>query len=179
MVEGTFLVNSFPARILFDLGASHFFISHSFMLRLHLVPETLDLLLPVATPLGDSSIRNLVYRRFVVILNDVQFSADLIVFHMLKFDIILDMDCLSSYHVSLNCFAKTNSLRVTGEPDIVVATSRENPFAEAFLAHMEKVLQREQSYSLGKTGVISEFYNVFQDIPGLPPMREIEFSIEL
>jgi len=98
---------------------------------------------------------------------------------MSEFDVILGMDWLSSYHVSLDCFAKTVCLRMHGRPDIVVATSQGNPLAEAFLAHIEEVLQREQSVSLSETRVVSEFEDVFQDIPGLPPRRAIDFSIEL
>ena len=57
--------------------------------------------------------------------------------------------------------------------------SRGNPFAEALLAHIEEVLRRDQSIPLGETRVISYFEDVFQDILGLPPRREIEFCIEL
>ena len=66
-----------------------------------------------------------------------------------------------------------------GRPDVVVATSQGNPFAEAFLAHIEEVMHRVQSLSLSETRVVSEFEDVFQDIPGLPPRREVEFCIEL
>ena len=66
VVEGTFFVNTFPAKILFDSGASHSFISQSFMLRLWLVPGTLDTPLFVATPLGVSTFLDLVSRRCVL-----------------------------------------------------------------------------------------------------------------
>ena len=149
------------------------------MHRLHLLPETFDDLLSVATPLGDSSVLELICRRCTVTLDEFQFCVDLIVLPMSEFDVILGMDWLSSYHVSLDCFAKTVCLRMHGRPDIVVATSQGNPLAEAFLAHIEEVLQREQSVSLSETRVVSEFEDVFQDIPGLPPRRAIDFCIEL
>jgi hypothetical protein len=47
------------------------------------------------------------------------------------------------------------------------------------LAYIEEVMHREQSISLGETRVVSEFEDVFQDISGLPPRREVEFCIEL
>ena len=81
--------------------------------------------------------------------------------------------------MSLDCFAKTVCLRVPGRPDVVVATSQGNPFAEAFLAHIEEVSRRDQSKPLHETRVVSDFPDVFQDIPGLPPRRELEFCIEL
>jgi len=48
VVEGIFLVNSFPAKILFDSGASHSFISLFFMLRLQLISDFLDTPLSMA-----------------------------------------------------------------------------------------------------------------------------------
>ena len=106
VMEGTFLVNSFPARILFDSGASYSFISHSFMRRLHLSPKVLNILLSVATPLCVFSLLELIYRDCVVSLNGVQLRVDLIVLLISEFDIILGMNWLSSYHVSIDCFAK-------------------------------------------------------------------------
>ena len=41
------------------------------------------------------------------------------------------------------------------------------------------MLLRDQSIALRETRVVSDFQDVFQDIPGLPPRREIEFCIEL
>ena len=37
----------------------------------------------------------------------------------------------------------------------------------------------DQSATLGETRVICEFEDIFGDIPGLPPRREVEFCIEL
>jgi len=62
VVKGTFLVNSFPSRILFDSKASHFFISQSFMRRLHLTCDILDIPISVVTHLGDLSFLKFVYR---------------------------------------------------------------------------------------------------------------------
>ena len=59
LMEGTFLVNSFPVRILFDYRASHSFIPHSITRRLHLSLKVLDIPLSVATPLGDFSLLEL------------------------------------------------------------------------------------------------------------------------
>ena len=121
-MEDTFLVNSFPARKLFDSGASHSFISQTFKHRLHLIYDTLDIPLSVATPLGDLSILELVCRGCVISLNNVQLRVDLIILLMSEFDVIPGMDWLSSYHVKINCFAKIVCLRVFREAELVVAT---------------------------------------------------------
>jgi len=77
MMEGTFLLNSFPARILFDSEVLYSFISHSFMRRFHLSPKVRDIPLSVATPLGDFSLLELVCRDYIVPLDNVQFRVDL------------------------------------------------------------------------------------------------------
>ena len=89
-MEGIFFVNSISAKILFDSGASHSFISQSFMRRLNLMSEFLDNPLSVARCLGDFILLN--FGDYVVRLDDVQFKVDLIILRMFEFDVILGMD---------------------------------------------------------------------------------------
>jgi len=96
VAEGTFLVNFFSPSILFDSEASHSFISQSFMHKLHLISDSLEIPLSVATPLGDFSILEFVCRGCVISIDDVQFRVNLIVLPMPEFDVILGMDLLSS-----------------------------------------------------------------------------------
>ena len=142
-MEGTFFVNSLPARILFDSGASHSFISHAFMTRLQLVAQPLDTPLSVSTPLGEVSLLESVCRRCTVSLDESEFIVDLIVLHMSEFDVILDMDWLSSYHISIDYFTKTVKLRASDGSEMIVATSQGNRFAESFLAYIEEVMRRD------------------------------------
>jgi hypothetical protein len=55
-------------------------------------------------------------------------------------------------------------------------TSLDNPFAEAFLAHIEC---EDDSVLLSTMPVVSEFADVFDNIPGLLPVRKITFCIKL
>jgi len=108
------------------------------MHRLHLTFNTLDIPLLVVTPLGDFSILEFVYRECIISLEDVKFMADLIIFFMSEFDMILGMDWSSSYHVKIDYFVKMVDLRVLGRAELVVATSRGNPLAQAFLVHSRR-----------------------------------------
>ena len=81
------------------------------MLLLHLTPEALRDPLSVAIPLGGFAVLDQICSKCVVSLDDIQFRADLIVLIMSEFDIILGMDWLVSYHVSIDCFDKTVCLR--------------------------------------------------------------------
>ena len=66
------------------------------------MPDTLDIPLSVLTPLGDCSILEFVCKGYVISLDDVQFMVDLIVLLLSVFDVILDMDWLSTYHVKID-----------------------------------------------------------------------------
>ena len=65
----------------------------------------------------------------------------------------------------------------SGPDSIIVASTRGNSIAEAYLAHLEggEIVCVE----MADVPVVSEFQDVFDDILELPPDREIEFCIEL
>ena len=89
---------------------------------------------------------------------------------MSGFDVILGMVWLSSYQASIDCFAKIVNLRASDGSEMIVATSQGNRFTESFLVYIEEVLRRDLSIDLLETRVVSEYQDVFQDIPGLPPV---------
>ncbi|XP_020266408.1 uncharacterized protein LOC109841897 [Asparagus officinalis] len=126
VVEGTFLVNSFPASILFDSRALHSFISYAFMTRLQLVAQPLDIPLLDSTPLGEVSLLESICRRCIISLDDSEFVINLIVLHMFEFNVILGMDWLSSYHISIDYFVKTVSLKASDGTDLVIVTLQGN-----------------------------------------------------
>ena len=121
------------------------------MHRLQLVTHPLDVPLSVSTPLGEVSLLENVCRRCVISLDESEFIIDLIVLRMSDFDVILGMDWLSSYHVSIDCFTKTVSLRAFDGSELIVATSQGNQFAESFLAYIEEVMLRDRSADLCET----------------------------
>ena len=78
--------------------------------RLQLKEHAIDIPLLVSTPLGEISLLESTYRSCIISLDEFEFLIDLIVLRMSDFDVILGMDWLSSYHVSIDCFAKIVSL---------------------------------------------------------------------
>ena len=69
-MEGTFFVNSRPARILFDTGASISVVASSFMHDSGLVPVELDIPYEISSPLGQKVILRQICRDCVVSLDD-------------------------------------------------------------------------------------------------------------
>ena len=91
-IQGTFLLSRLRARVLFDSGASHSFITASVVIELGLEVEALKEPLYVSSPLG-------IWARIWMIccgceleISRSLLTMDLRVMDMSKFDVILGMD---------------------------------------------------------------------------------------
>jgi hypothetical protein len=87
-------------------------------------------------------------------------------------NIILDMDWLRKYDRVILCAKRAISL--TKEYDTIVE------FNTTIQAYQVSLLNKVQGTSLNEIRVVQEYPNVFpEDLPGMPPDRDIEFIIEL
>ncbi|GJR07587.1 reverse transcriptase domain-containing protein [Tanacetum coccineum] len=81
------------------------------------------------------------------------------------FDVVIGMDWLSKYHARIICDEKVVHTPIDGETLIIRAQV------------MEKKSDKKQ---LEDIPVVREFLEVFpEDLPGLPPIRQVEFQIDL
>ena len=127
-------------------------------------------------------------------MEGVVLKANLISLEMDDFDVILGMDWLSNHQASMNCFTKRKRFEKLGYPEFeFVGDRRVLPtcviFAlevkrlrqkgcEAYIAHVIDTLISE--VNLKNVPMVCEFLDVFlDDLPGLPPDRELEFGIEV
>jgi hypothetical protein len=127
-------------------------------------------------------------------LNGVNTNADLNIIPLGFYDIIIGMDWLEKHHVVLDCHNKTFAcLDEEGKHNIVKGVPRPISIKEIsdlqlkrffkkgfqlYATHVED-LEGEKGPSLEEFSVLQEFEDVFQEIPGLPPKREIDFSSDL
>ena len=86
----------------------------------------------------------------------------------------------------IDCAAKMVSLPGATEQDdrVVIAAASGNVFIKRFFAYLDdddeaQGTPQSEMELIANTHVISEFPHVFQDIPGLPPQRCIDFEIKL
>ncbi|GJU88474.1 putative reverse transcriptase domain-containing protein [Tanacetum coccineum] len=83
--------------------------------------------------------------------------------HSHCFDIVIGMDLLSKYHSRIICDEKVIHILINGETLIIRV--------------MEK---KSDEKRLEDIPVVREFPEVFlEDLPGLPPIRQVEFQIDL
>ena len=102
VVFGTCLVNSRPALVLFDSGASHSFIAHHFV-KEHNIPKCpMKKHMLVDPPCGDIH-ATLMCPSVRVEIRGVEFLANLIVLKSSSIDVILGMDWLNPQKAIIQC----------------------------------------------------------------------------
>jgi hypothetical protein len=176
VVIGMFLINNTSAVVLFNPGASQSFISAAYVGKHNLPIALLRCQMIVSSPRGDMPARQLCPKVNLKI-RGVDFVANLIVLESKGIDVILGMDWLSKYKVLINCARKSIKLTTPEgkEMEFVV-----EPVATAKgIANHAKVNQLDASQG-SEVPVVNKFPDVFpEELPGMPPDRDIEFVIEL
>jgi hypothetical protein len=111
--EGNFdvVTNTIPlhgnlARVLFDSGATHSFISSTYVKLCNLSTRPLEQNINVSTPVGSVVTCRKCVKNCPILLGGRTLRAKLAVFGILGFDIILDMDWLSRYRAKIDCWKK-------------------------------------------------------------------------
>jgi hypothetical protein len=102
VVIGTFMVNTHPATVLFDTGATHSFITRCFVEHHGIHTSTLKRGMLVSSPGGQ--LRSHIFcPRVSVVLRGVEFSANLMVLDTKGIDVILGMETLVRWGVRIDC----------------------------------------------------------------------------
>ncbi|KAJ0448931.1 putative nucleotidyltransferase, Ribonuclease H [Helianthus annuus] len=160
VVNDTFLVNGIYASCLFDTGADNCFVSFEFEKLLSRKRSYLSSSFEVEVATGRTVAVNSVLRDCTLELNNHIFPIDLIPMQLGSFDVI-------RRKVSSSCHAF--------KPASIHKEYR------AFLANIvlaEK--EKKKKVEVNDVPVVREFPQVFpDDLPGLPPSRDIDFRIDL
>jgi hypothetical protein len=171
VVLGTFLVNSEPASILFDSGASHSFVTNQFVEKYNLPMSLMKTPLLVSSPGGEMKASH-ICPRVNLKLNEIEFQADLVVLKSWGIYVILGMDWLRKHDGVIQC--RKRSVVLTSPQGNRIEFKVDNSSEE------QGIVNSAKGKSLEEIKVVNEYPDVFPDeLPGMPPDRDIEFSIEL
>ncbi|GJU60389.1 putative reverse transcriptase domain-containing protein [Tanacetum coccineum] len=163
VVTGTFLLNQHLAKVLFDSGADRSFISISLASMLNILSITIDTFYDIEMADGNLVSTNTVIKGCTLTLLNQPFEIDLMPIKLGSFDVVIGMDWLSKYHAKILCDEKVVHIPINGETLIIRV--------------MEK---KSDEKRLEDIPVVKEFSDVFpEDLPGLPPVRQVEFQIDL
>ncbi|XP_073137248.1 uncharacterized protein [Henckelia pumila] len=189
------LVAGVATKTLLDSGATHSFISEEFVLKWGIRREDLLVGFSVTIPSGeDLSTRSLV-RGLELILQGQTVDADLVILPMPEFDLILGMDWMVKNAVIIDFQRRSVLVRPEGvEPFwFEAAKSWRKAKIISSLQARQLILEGCESFLASLTltefpvrpvitnvDVVRDFGDVFpDDVAGLPPDREVEFSIDL
>ncbi|KAL0546403.1 hypothetical protein IC582_016311 [Cucumis melo] len=194
VVTGTLPVLGHYALVLFDSGSSHSFISSAFVLHARLEVEPLHHVLSVSTPSGECMLSKERVKACQIEIAGHVIEVTLLVLDMLDFDVILGMDWLAANHASIDCSRKgvtfnppsMASFKFKGGgsrslPQVISAIRASKLFSQGTWGILASVVDtREVDVSLSSEPVVRDYPDVFpEELPGLPPHREVEFAIEL
>ncbi|GKA97545.1 putative reverse transcriptase domain-containing protein [Tanacetum coccineum] len=170
IVTGTFTLNNHFATTLFDSGADYSFVSTTFIPLLGLEPSDLGFKYEIEIASGQLVEIDKVIKGCKLEIEGHVFDIDLIPFGHGSFDVIIGMDWLSNYKAEIICHEKV--VRIPLPDGNVLRVLGERP--EEKVRFLMGVKKQEEIV------VVRDFPEVFpDDLSGLPPIREIEFRIEL
>ncbi|GJR81791.1 putative reverse transcriptase domain-containing protein [Tanacetum coccineum] len=199
VVTGTFLLNNCYASMLFDLGADRSFVSTTFSVLLDVAPTTLDTSYAIELAEGRISESNIVLRGCTLGLLGHPFDIDLMPVELGSFDVIIGMDWLAKYHTLIICDEKVIRIPYGNEVLIIrgnncdsesklniISCTKTQKYIEkgcqVYLAQVtsKKAEDKSEERRLEDVPIVQEFSEVFpEDLPGLPPARQVEFQIDL
>ncbi|KAL0544263.1 hypothetical protein IC582_019376 [Cucumis melo] len=194
VVTGTLPVLGHYALVLFDSGSSHSFISSAFVLHARLKVEPLHHVLSVSTPSGECMLSKEKVKACQIEIAGHVIEVTLLVLDMLDFDVILGMDWLAANHANIDCSRKEvtfnppsmDSFKFKGGgsrslPQVISAIRASKLLSQGSWGILASVVDtREVDVSLSSEPVVRDYPDIFpEELPGLPPHREVEFAIEL
>nr|GEY98152.1 putative reverse transcriptase domain-containing protein [Tanacetum cinerariifolium] len=199
VVTGTFLLNNHCASILFDTGADKSFMSTAFSSLININPSTLDYSYDVELADGQIIGVNTVIRGCTLNFLNHPFNIDLMPVELGSFDVIIGMDWLKMYHAVIVCDEKIVCVPFGNETliircnisnnkarlNIISCTKTQKYLLKGypvFLANIttKTIKDKSEEKRLENVPIVRDFSKVFpEDLPGLPPTRQVEFQIDL
>ncbi|GJR44155.1 putative reverse transcriptase domain-containing protein [Tanacetum coccineum] len=201
VVKGRFLLNNHYAFMIFDSGADRSFVSTTFSTLLDITPDTLDVSYVVELPDRRIFETNTILRGCTLGLLGHPFNIDLMLVELGSFDVIIGMDWLANHHAVIVCDEKIvripygdEVLIVQGDRDgkgeksklsIISCTKTQKYIKRGCLIFLAQVTKKEtedksEEKRLEDVPTVRDFLEVFpEDLPGLPPTRQVEFQIDL
>ncbi|GJS08530.1 putative reverse transcriptase domain-containing protein [Tanacetum coccineum] len=201
VVTGTFLLNNRCASILFDTGADRSFVSTQFSALINIAPTTLDHGYNVELADGRIIWVNTVLLGCTLNFLNHPFHVDLMPVEMGTYDVIIGMDWLTKYQAVIDCAKKIVRIPFGSEIlifhgdgsrnkrgtrlNIISCTKAQKYLLQGchvFLAHItvKETGDKSKKKQLQDVPIVKNFPEVFpEDLPGLPPTRQVEFHIDL
>ena len=171
VTTGIFSVLSYLAIILFYFGASHSFISTKFSAKCQLPFHHTNGGITISTPGGRVATYQ-INRHVPLKLGSFIFKTTLLIMRLDSVDIILGTDWLSRHHAVIDAAARAIEIHSPLDGEITLYLPNQGCTRSCAFTMIESPVERIL--------VVCNYPDVFPDeLPGMPPDRDIEFAIEL
>ncbi|RHN45425.1 putative nucleotidyltransferase, Ribonuclease H [Medicago truncatula] len=184
LIRGTCYINNTPLVAIIDTGATHCFIAFDCVSALGLDLSDMNGEMVVETPAKGSVTTSLVCLRCSLSMFGRDFEMDLVCLPLSGMDVILGMNWLEYNHVHINCFSKSvyfsSAEEESGAEFLATKQLKQMERDGILMFSLMASLSMENQVVIDKLQVVCDFPEVFPDeIPDVPPEREVEFSIDL
>jgi Retroviral aspartyl protease len=193
-IAGMVYIYDSPAFVLIDTGASHSFVSSLFVVSREWPTEIRTRAMEVQTPLRRTVIVDRICRGRMVRIAGRDLVVDLTVLDMRDFDVLLGLDWLTRHLTIVDC--ERHNVRFGDEMSepfyfrgkkpgtrvsIISALQAKHLMSAGCEYYLTSVVVTDaKEVDISTVPVASEYPDVFPDeLPGLPPPRDVEFYIEL
>jgi hypothetical protein len=171
VLTSIFSIRGFSVEVLFDSGATHSFINEKVVSKLGLKSCHMNRPFLITTPGGRVTTGNLVMR-VPLELGSKVVPTNLMALSLEGIDVILGMDWLTQHQVILDIATRMVEIHypTSGHTTLYLPKAEGiNPCSyDVVTIQLENIL------------VVGEYPDVFpDDLPGMPPDRDVEFVIEL
>ena len=170
VIMGNPPVNDIPAKVLFDTGASHCFISKPFASKYECDYQYLQSSLQIVSP-GKQMTANTCVPEVTITLGDYKFLSSPMVLGNSDIDLILGMDWISKHKAHLDCAARQIQL-THSSVDVIVFAAQDNTI------RLFSLYEKGELDAISQIPVICEYQDVFpEELPGMPPHRPDRKSV--
>jgi hypothetical protein len=192
VVESSGMLNHINVKILFDYGATDSFISPSTLEKSGLAAYEHDDFKQVKMDSGEKQVVGPSIDNCLVDLGVCTTRLKVYVTALGAYDIIIGMDWLEAHRALVDCFAKrVLCVDDEGRPVEIQGVRRKVSLRFISTMQVKRCMRQgcriyvvevvsERKGPLDQYPVLSEFKNVFlNELPRLPPERELDFTIEI
>ena len=188
-------MNNIPVQVLFDSGATRSFVSLALSKRFTESSGMLDFPLEVETA-DDRSVRaSAAFRDCVLRLFEERYLVDLVPISLWGNKVIIGMDWLSPNGAVIDCTQQLVRIRTPSGGELVIhgerpqrgptvcSTTRARRYLQqgcgGYVAYVMDTREAGKA-TVSEVPVVRDFADVFpEELPGIPPERQVEFRIDL
>ncbi|KAA3470797.1 Gag-Pol polyprotein [Gossypium australe] len=181
VITGTFSLYDTRVISLIDSGSTHSYICMKLVSSMSMPIDSTKFVIRVPNPLGKYVLVDKVCKGCPLMIRGHCFPVDLMLLPFDGFDVILRMDWLVSHDIIVNCGNKFIELKCESRDLIRVESDKQDrsPVVRSSFLTQKYLRKGYEAYLAFVINAKETELKIESELLGLPPVREVEFGIEL